>query len=145
MRELLVCEGIGRSVMISGMILVAPFGAIWIAVSCAAGQHFIWVLTSVVALPKAGVPRWRAFEASVRPLALALIVFGTILAIKRSFVLSDLPDYLQLVLMIAFSLIVLGLSASLSALVRKDVRLIWETMKLIVGRGYDNPSPTESR
>lgn len=71
MRELLVCESVGRTVMVLVIIIAVDFGPTLVAGAYAFGLFFIWLVTTIFGAPRVGLSRRAIVASAGRPLVLA--------------------------------------------------------------------------
>ena len=70
---LLASEVTGRSVMVVGILLAAPFGTLAIAFAVSGGQAVLWALSTFVFFPRTGLHSRTLVAASAKP----LLIMGT--------------------------------------------------------------------
>ena len=96
MRVLLVCETLGRTVMIVLIIIAAQFGIRWVAAAYSAGIFAVWATTSAFGLPRLGIGLSSLTKISIRPLTLWLIAFTSIQMALRVPLLRTWPVSAQI-------------------------------------------------
>lgn len=130
MTVLLSCELTGRVLMIVGILIVAPFGIVWVAVAVSGGLVAVWCVVGIFGLPKVGLRMSQFVVPVLNPFILASTIgaMGMVtMAVQRDL---GLQPWVQLALVGAVSGCVAVAGVAFPPM-RRDYRLLIETVKMV--------------
>lgn len=124
---------VSRLVMIGLILAGLPFGAIGVAVGATAGLFLNWLILTLLAVPRAGVSVPGLLRVALRPFSMWFTV-AAICLLASNFLIGGLPNILQLLVLLAGMLVLIGLFVLIVPGYRKDLSVLTRTIRRGLGR-----------
>lgn len=133
MNTLLICEGVGRSIMIVLIIVAAPYGGMWVALAVSTGLFLTWLMTTVFGVRRLGLSSSKLVRIAAMPAAIFSFAYAACKVLQTTAVIHQMNPLNQLMALAATCLACLLFSLLLRK-VRTDLNKVVATARLAVKR-----------
>jgi len=129
---LLVCEGVGRVVMLVLTVVAVPYGIVAVAGAYSLGLFLIWLIGTSFGLRRVGLSARPVVATSLRPLLIGFVVYSVCRLAWASPLLSPLSPFLQLVVLSTVVVVTVGLAFVTCPPIRSDLKVLVTTLSRAV-------------
>jgi PST family polysaccharide transporter len=133
MGTLLVCEGVGRGIMIVLIIFAAPHGASTVAAAVSCGLFITWLVTTIFGMPRLGLDASRLIKIAAVPTIIFVLTYALSKTLALTGIFAQLTPLALLAVLGAFFALCFVLACLLPQ-VRSDLSILRSTVASAVSR-----------